>query len=990
MSETNNDGDDAPIPAGDIRFYDNYEPPLDAGDYSISVQQTVKSVAGQPSLDQSIPETPLTQSFSVLAPRFALDPADIYSVFPPPASSGAFEENLPHIVFTKRNLPWERYLQDKNKATPWMALLLLSAEEIITPDTGVPNPGTIANPTRTGTYRSSQLLNPPAGTLGANLKPEFQDILDQVTALTLTGGGSGYTSAPQVTIDGAGGSGAAATAEIKDGAVVALNLTSGGSGYTADPQVTLSGGGGTGATATAQRGVLCRAIDITTGTFTKLTPRFTPANPVTEPSTLDELKYLAHCRQVHTGDKEILNLKDDGWFSVVIGNRFPGASASAGPVLSLTLQEGGTGYTSPPIVTISGNGGSGATAEAQISEDGVVVSLLLTGGGSGYTSAPQVSISGDGNGATAEAQIGSTWIAHLVSLEGFENYLSDAPVWPQDSGGTVKNVRLASLYSWSFNCMSELGDFADLMTNLTKGQKQGGAGLLLRLPTPAAQQAAGSAEAKAQQALGAGYAALRYETMVGDQTFAWYRGPFLPAPKPRFAAGGTLHTSSAAAMIYDQANGLFDESYAAAWQTGRLLALADSSFGAKLLQWRREGNRTVNLLLERTTSASAQALLATPAARLDAAAATGATPHGDNSDAVARLRGLLKPKLVSSSFMNYFQGDFSQQVAPHISTTPPKQAEEMRASVSEKQPRPNQVQAIQQMLTDPTVQQLLVELNSEAATADPDSPILYIVNWLANLCLLSGVPFVNLVPDARMLPRESLRFFFVDPNYLDALCAGALSIGLQSSRDTHFQALLGATVLDAVKAALPAVRAALAGTPPPPAPPPSATMAGLLLRSSVVSGWPGLEVRGYTSSDQSQPLTLLRMERVAPDVLLVIFPDVPLHVEISEPKEGLAFGHEDNAVVKLRWVTNDAHSIGSIIDGKSTTLTSQFYRSGDNQEPAPVLKVQEWQAFLLTQLQAAYQAQGQPANWGPAAFAIQMVRAPEELVVVSATSSQTS
>ncbi len=50
-----------------------------------------------------------------------------------------------------------------------------------------------------------------------------------VTALTLTGGGSGYTSAPTVTI--AGGNGAVVTATIASGAVTGFSIANGGTGY---------------------------------------------------------------------------------------------------------------------------------------------------------------------------------------------------------------------------------------------------------------------------------------------------------------------------------------------------------------------------------------------------------------------------------------------------------------------------------------------------------------------------------------------------------------------------------------------------------------------------------------------------------------------------------------------------------------------------------------------------------------------------------------
>jgi FtsP/CotA-like multicopper oxidase with cupredoxin domain len=74
-----------------------------------------------------------------------------------------------------------------------------------------------------------------------------------VSGITLVSGGSGYTSAPTVSLIGGGGTGANATATIDPatGAVVAIELTSVGSGYTSAPAVALTGGGGTGATATA-------------------------------------------------------------------------------------------------------------------------------------------------------------------------------------------------------------------------------------------------------------------------------------------------------------------------------------------------------------------------------------------------------------------------------------------------------------------------------------------------------------------------------------------------------------------------------------------------------------------------------------------------------------------------------------------------------------------------------------------------------------------
>lgn len=75
---------------------------------------------------------------------------------------------------------------------------------------------------------------------------------DSVSAINVTNGGSGYKSAPTVTLAGGGGTGATATAAIDPatGAVTSITVTNGGSGYTSAPSVTFIGGGG--ATTVAQ------------------------------------------------------------------------------------------------------------------------------------------------------------------------------------------------------------------------------------------------------------------------------------------------------------------------------------------------------------------------------------------------------------------------------------------------------------------------------------------------------------------------------------------------------------------------------------------------------------------------------------------------------------------------------------------------------------------------------------------------------------------
>lgn len=75
----------------------------------------------------------------------------------------------------------------------------------------------------------------------------------QVTNITVTNQGSGYTSVPTVSFTGGGGTGAAAIAvvDLTLGKVIAVFMTNQGTGYTSAPTVAFTGGGGTAAAATA-------------------------------------------------------------------------------------------------------------------------------------------------------------------------------------------------------------------------------------------------------------------------------------------------------------------------------------------------------------------------------------------------------------------------------------------------------------------------------------------------------------------------------------------------------------------------------------------------------------------------------------------------------------------------------------------------------------------------------------------------------------------
>ncbi|WP_346316201.1 RagB/SusD family nutrient uptake outer membrane protein [Chitinophaga sp. YIM B06452] len=68
-----------------------------------------------------------------------------------------------------------------------------------------------------------------------------------ITGIAITNQGTGYTTAPEVTITGAGGTGATALAVISGGRVTGIKVTNPGKGYPANTAVTIDGAGGASA-----------------------------------------------------------------------------------------------------------------------------------------------------------------------------------------------------------------------------------------------------------------------------------------------------------------------------------------------------------------------------------------------------------------------------------------------------------------------------------------------------------------------------------------------------------------------------------------------------------------------------------------------------------------------------------------------------------------------------------------------------------------------
>lgn len=74
-------------------------------------------------------------------------------------------------------------------------------------------------------------------------------------------------------------------------------------------------------------------------------------------------------------------------------------------IVSVAVSNGGSGYTTAPIVAITGTGGTGAAATATVVA-GVVTAVTITAAGEGYETASVSFSGGGGTGAAATANIG--------------------------------------------------------------------------------------------------------------------------------------------------------------------------------------------------------------------------------------------------------------------------------------------------------------------------------------------------------------------------------------------------------------------------------------------------------------------------------------------------------------------------------------------------------------------------------------------------------
>ena len=231
-----------------------------------------------------------------------------------------------------------------------------------------------------------------------------------LNGFTVTCAGSGYwTTVPSVIIDSInyvatapGASAAVITAGLNGDGTISLSLVSAGYGYTGTPSIRIDApNSGDGIRTVA---VVTSGVGYSDGTFS-CTVSAAPAGGIT-----------AVVNFVKSGTSQSFSIVNPGRGYTSVPGVVVTKPNLGGQVSAFTVTCKGAGFLISPSITLTGGGGSGAAAVANI-ENGSITTISITTGGTGYTSAPAVSIDAPASSAYYKKQIDLS-VASVATLLG--------------------------------------------------------------------------------------------------------------------------------------------------------------------------------------------------------------------------------------------------------------------------------------------------------------------------------------------------------------------------------------------------------------------------------------------------------------------------------------------------------------------------------------------------------------------------------------------
>ena len=297
---------------------------------------------------------------------------------------------------------------------------------VVLGDTGIVDEVNITSPGSGYTVAPTVAVVSAAGDpgAGAEVTASLATVGGSVVKLALAGVGFGYESLPNVAISAPAGGGVAATASVTlapAGAIKTLTLAAAGQNYTAAPSVTFSGAG-TSASATAALattgGVVAAIAGFGGGSLYQAVPT---------------VQFVA----VPAGT----------------GATFQATLAPTGGVAAVTVDNAGSAYTLPPVVSFSGNG-VGAAAIAVLETAGSAVAVTSSGGTATPLSSGVTTLTGEGS----ETDIVLNWQAGLA----------DVLTWTLVDGGsgwTQTNLQQCLLGNYGTAVTTNQDDWISPMTS---------------------------------------------------------------------------------------------------------------------------------------------------------------------------------------------------------------------------------------------------------------------------------------------------------------------------------------------------------------------------------------------------------------------------------------------------------------------------------------------------------------------------------------------
>lgn len=433
---------------------------------------------------------------------------------------------------------------------------------------------------------------------------------------------------------------------------------------------------------------------------------------------------------------------------------------------------------------------------------------------------------------------------HLVSIEGVE--AMDFPI--------IKDyVVLCSLHSWNYTVVPPgMLNVPDALESLGRTLS------VLRSPDTVINplKSAGAVPERLAHRLEDGYSLVKYRTQTGEQTVALFRGPFTPTVVPHLPMNNCSN-SGQDLQILDKEVGIMDITFSAAWQLGRTLALGDQGFAAALARLRTA--------IHKRAMKESKIIAVIDTAWTSASFRTRTDVLRDLSDLPATLRSLTRihiprppgsvdghrPFKPGGHLKRWHRPRLRRRDFPPLGFTAPKIKDNYLGQA---------IRAARE-LAKATDGNIYDETNTPVST-----DWMVVLAWVMNRMFLAGVPAHYLITDPSHLEYESLRFFHIDPNWVDAMVDGALSLANHMGDDKDRVAIK--TALNDYIKSKPALQ--------PHAP--QIPTYGFYLRSDLVTMFPDLKVTTLPEPPKGirpQRAPLLRHEIVIDGVMLGLLDRLP-------------------------------------------------------------------------------------------------------------------